>query len=317
MIRAATRGSPLARWQTDHVVALLAAAESGALGASGPVAETVVISTEGDRRADVPLAEIGGKGVFVKEVQAAVLDGRADVAVHSAKDLPAATPDGLVIAAVLERADPRDALVGARLADLPAGATVATGSQRRRVQLLALRPDLVIVGLRGNIATRLARLDTPPDGAQPVDAQAVGAQPVDALVMAAAALHRLGLAHRADELLDPETFVPQVGQGVIAVECRADDAVTRAALAHLDHAPTRALLTVERGFLTELGGDCDLPAGAHAHLGVGRLVVDGVLEVDGELRRARVEATAEATADATVEAAAELGARLARVLRDR
>lgn len=309
MIRAATRGSPLARWQTDHVVALLAAAEAGALGGGGPAAEALVVSTEGDRRTDVPLSEIGGKGVFVKEVQAAVLAGRAEVAVHSAKDLPAVTPDGLVIAAVLERADPRDALVGARLVDLPHGATVATGSRRRRAQLLALRSDLEVVDLRGNIATRLARLDPEPAGDS-------GDRPaIDALVMAAAALHRLGLDHRADELFDPVEFVPQVGQGVIAVECRADDDVTRAALAHLDHASTRRLLTVERGFLAELGGDCDLPAGAHAHLDAGRVVVDGVLEVDDELRRARVEAAATALMG-DEPACIELGASLARVLRE-
>lgn len=289
-MRAATRGSPLARWQTAHVVALLAAAEAGDL-------EPVVVSTEGDRRLDVPLSELGGKGVFAKEVQAAVLDGRAELAVHSAKDLPARTPEGLVIAAVIERADPRDALVGSTLAGLAQGAVVATGSRRRRVQLLARRPDLDIVDLRGNIATRLSRVGE-----------------VDAVVMAAAALDRMDLADRIAERLEVELMTPQVGQGVIAVECREDDAATREALAHLDHLPTRRILDVERGFLVELGGDCDLPAGAFARVVDDVLVVDAVLEVDGVLRRARTEAP---VGTDPWRAGPALGAGLARELRDR
>ncbi len=167
---------------------------------------------------DVPIHAIGGTGVFAKEVQQTVLDGRADVAVHSAKDLPASdNPDGLMIAAVPERADPRDALVGSTLAALPAGARVATGSVRRRAQLVSLRPDLTFAELRGNIATRLAR-----------------AADYDAIVVAAAALVRLGLDERADELLEPSVMLPQVGQGALAVECRADDAATLERLRHRD-----------------------------------------------------------------------------------
>ena len=154
-LRAATRGSPLARWQADHVAALLSAVDPALEH------EAVVVTTTGDRDRTRPLAEIGGKGVFVKEVQAAVLDGRADLAVHSAKDLPSTTPDGLVIAAVPERADPRDALVGRALADLPPGSRIATGSARRRSQLAAHRPDLTFVGLRGNMDTRLGRRRRP------------------------------------------------------------------------------------------------------------------------------------------------------------
>ena len=190
--------------------------------------ELVVVSTEGDRRRDVSLAEIGGKGVFVKEVQAAVLDGRADVAVHSAKDLPALTPDGLVVAAVPPRADPRDGLVGSTLDDAgPMGATVATGSRRRAVQLVEVRPDLVIVDLRGNIDTRVAR---------------AGDDDVDAVVVAVAALDRLGRSDAIAEVLDPSVMLPQVGQGSLAIECRVDDAATRSRLEVLDDPTSRVSL---------------------------------------------------------------------------
>lgn len=240
-LRIATRRSPLALWQADHVAALLRRAH--------PALEVAVVAmdTEGDRRLDVPIAELGGKGVFAKEVQRAVLDGRADLAVHSAKDLPAVAVDGLVLAAVLERGDPRDALVGAALADLPVGATVATGSQRRRVQLAALRRDLAFVGLRGNMATRLAQV---PEGG--------------AIVVAAVALARLGLADRLAEVLSADVLVPQVGQGALAIECRTDDERARGLLAAVEHEPSRRAVDAERAFLAELGGDCDLPAGAHA-----------------------------------------------------
>ncbi len=244
-LRAATRGSPLARWQADHVAALLSAVDAAVEH------EAVVVSTSGDRDRIRPLAEIGGKGVFVKEVQAAVLDGRADLAVHSAKDLPSTTPDDLVIAAVPERGDPRDALVGRALSDLSPGSRIATGSARRRSQLAAHRPDLTFVGLRGNMDTRLA-----------------AAADHGAVVVAMAALDRLGRAAEATEVLDPAIVLPQVGQGTLAVECRADDEATRALLAAIDHKPSHRALRAERAFLAELGGDCDIPAGAYA-------VVDG------------------------------------------
>lgn len=243
LLRVATRGSALARWQADHVVALLRKVEPAV------EAEVVVVETSGDRRSDVPIWELGGKGVFVKEVQAAVLDGRADVAVHSAKDLPSATPDGLVIAAVPERADVRDALVGARLDELPEGAVVATGSLRRRAQLAAHRPDLRFEGLRGNMETRIAR---------------AGRDGVDAVVVAAAALDRLGLADRIAERLDLDVVLPQVAQAALAVECRAGDVDTRALLELIEHGPSRRAVDAERGFLRELGGDCSIPAAAHA-----------------------------------------------------
>ncbi|CAN5682070.1 hydroxymethylbilane synthase [soil metagenome] len=256
-LRVATRASALARWQADHVAGLLAAASYG-LGDEPVLVETVLVETVADRRLDIAIWEMGGKGVFVKEVQAAVLDGRADLAVHSGKDLPSVTPDELVLAAVPERGDPRDALVGCRLAELPPGARVATGSVRRRAQLADLRPDLTFAGLRGNMATRLD--------------QAAG---FDAIVVAAAALERLGLGDRVAELLEPSVLLPQVAQGALAVECRADDAVLRDLLAGVEHAPSRRRVDAERAYLAELGGDCDLPAGAHA------VAVDGD---DGPLR---------------------------------
>jgi hydroxymethylbilane synthase len=209
--------------------------------------ELVVVETEGDRRADVPIAQLGGKGVFAKEVQAAVLDARADIAVHSAKDLPSVSVPGLVIAAVPERGDPRDALVGSTLADLPDGAEVATGSLRRQSQLGAVRPDLRFVGLRGNMATRLAK-----------------AADHDAIVVAATALDRLGLADRIAERLPTDLVLPQVAQAALAVECREDDSELRSLLAGIEHTDSRRRVDTERAFLAELGGDCDLPAGAHA-----------------------------------------------------
>ncbi|MDJ0767403.1 MAG: hydroxymethylbilane synthase [Ilumatobacter sp.] len=243
-IRLATRGSAQASTQSEHVAQQLRRA--------GFDAELVVISTHGDRtQADgVPLHTIGGQGVFVKEVQVAVLDGRADLAVHSAKDLPSTPHDGLMIGAFTERRSAADALIGRSLVDLPAGATVATGSVRRRAQLRRARPDLDFVELRGNIHTRLDRV---PDGG--------------AVVMAVAALEVLGLTDRIADRLDTAEFVPAVGQGCVAVECRVDDDRMRDALEAVDHAPTRAEVEVERAFLAELGSGCSLPVGAHVDAG--------------------------------------------------
>jgi len=244
--RAATRASALARWQAEHVVALLAAARPDLR------VELELVDTAGDRRQDVPIHAMGGQGVFVKEVQAAVLDGRADLAVHSAKDLTSMPTPGLVLAAVPRRADPRDALVGRALADLAPGATVATGSVRRRAQLADLRPDLVFVELRGNIGTRLGKV---PEGG--------------AVVIAAAALERLGRTDAVAEVLELDVMVPQVAQGALAVECRAGDEELRAALALIEDPASRAAVDVERAFLAELGGGCDVPVGAHATIGPG------------------------------------------------
>jgi hydroxymethylbilane synthase len=236
---------------------------------------------------------IGGQGVFVKEVQQAVLAGRADAAVHSAKDLPSVSAEGLVIAAYTRRRDPADALVGRSLDELAEGATVATGSVRRRAQLGLVRPDLQFVELRGNIATRLGRI--PENGA---------------IVMAVAALEVLGQTDRVAERLDPVTFVPAVGQGCVALEVRADDDETIALLASIDDPSTRHAVEVERAFLAELGAGCSLPVGAHAADGrlhtflassdrhgrhVNLIVASDDIELagdDGDLERARAAARA-------------------------
>jgi hydroxymethylbilane synthase len=244
-LRLATRGSRQALGQATAVADALHAT-------TGRPVELIEISTTGDIRADVPLHTMGGEGVFVKEVQRAVLDGRADLAAHSAKDLPSAIAAGLVIGAFTARRDPRDALIGSTLADLADGATVASGSVRRRAQLQRVRPDLKFVELRGNIDTRLSKI--PAEGA---------------IVMAVAALQILKMTDRITETLDIGEFVPAVGQGCVAIECRAEDADTIAALAAIDHAATRHAVEVERAFLAELGSGCSLPVGGH--------VIDGRL----------------------------------------
>jgi hydroxymethylbilane synthase len=256
VVRLATRGSPLALAQTGLVARLLEERHPGLR------AVPVVVHTEGDRRSDEDLARIGGQGVFVKEVQAAVLDGRADAAVHSAKDLPPVAPDGLVLAAVPARGDPRDALVGAGLDELAPGAVVATGSARRRAQLANIRPDLGFVGLRGNMATRLSRVG---DGA------------VAAVVVAAVALDRLGWEDRIAERLSPRQCLPQVGQGALALECRRDDAACVELLATIDDRHDHRALDAERAFLRALGAGCALPAGALASRLGDRIALEGVL----------------------------------------
>jgi hydroxymethylbilane synthase len=244
-IRIATRRSALALAQSGAV--------ARALGeALGCETELVPLVTSGDRLADAPLARIGGKGLFVKEIEEALLDGRADLAVHSAKDLPAGTSPGLALAAFPKRADPRDALIaraaGATLLGLPQGARVGTGSARRTSQLLALRPDLVLVPLRGNVDTRLSRLYE---------------RDLDAIVLACAGLERLGRAGEIHERIDPGLLLPAVGQGTLALQTRAGDPL-EAELRALDDAETRACLLAERAFLAELEGDCNVPLAAFA-----------------------------------------------------
>ena len=255
-LRVATRGSALARWQAERVLARL-----------GQPGELVIVTTTGDRRADVPIHQLGGRGVFTKEIQDAVLDGRADIAVHSAKDLPSVTPPGLVLACVPERADPRDALVGRPLEALPTGARVATGSVRRRAQLAHHRPDLTFAELRGNVPTRLARADDH-----------------DAVVIALAALERLDLVDGRVHPLDPTVVLPQVAQGALAAECRADDDDTRAALAAVEDTAARRAVDAERAFLAELGGGCDVPVGALAAAEDGTVTLTAVLaSLDGRV----------------------------------
>ena len=233
IVRLATRGSPLALRQTELVADLLAAAHPGL------EVEPVVVRTRGDQLAEAPLELIGGQGVFVTEVEAAVADGRAHAAVHSAKDLPSTMPDHLTLAAVPLRADARDGLVGCTLAGLPPGGLVATGSARRRAQLAHLRPDLVFTGLRGNMARRVA----------------VGEQEGVAVVVAVAAMDRLGWRDRLTDILDPVDLLPQAGQGAIALQCRADDAATRSLLLAVDHEPSRRAVRAERAVLAGLGGE--------------------------------------------------------------
>lgn len=240
VVRIATRSSAQARAQSEHVGALIEKAQSGV------TVEYVYVDTQGDLNATTPLHQMGGQGVFVKEVQRAVLDGRADIAVHSAKDLPSQPADGLVIGAIGERRTPNDALVGARLDELAHGATIATGSVRRRAQLLQIRPDLNFVDLRGNIQTRLSKI---PQGG--------------AIVMAVAAMEILGITDQIAEVLPLETAVPMVGQGSVAVECRDNDMTTRDILLLIDHAPSRRAVEAERSFLFVLGAGCSLPVGAH------------------------------------------------------
>ncbi len=235
-IRVATRGSALARWQAHRVVERL-----------GCPAELVIVSTHGDRDRTSAIHAIGGTGVFVKEVQDAVLRGDADLAVHSAKDLPAVTPDGLILAAVPERVDVRDALVGSRLADLPSGATIGTGAVRRRAQLAAYRPDLMFGELRGNVPTRVER-----------------ARDFDAVVIAHAALVRLELTEHVAEILTTEMMLPMVGQGALAVECREEDPMSLDALRSIDDTLEHDGVRAERAFLRELGGGCTMPCGAYA-----------------------------------------------------
>lgn len=242
-LRLATRGSPLALWQAERVGRLLRDSWPGL------EVSLVEVSTTGDRQSTTPVWEMGGQGVFVREVQAAVLQGRADAAVHSAKDLQPVEAPGLCLAALPERADPRDALVGGRLAELGPGATVATGSPRRRAQLAAARPDLRFESLRGNIATRLTRV--PPGGA---------------IVVAVAAVQRLGLTLAPMEVLSTQVMLPQVAQGALAVECRADDEAVIELMAAIDDSAVRPPVLAERAFLSSLGGGCDLPVAGHAHL---------------------------------------------------
>lgn len=244
MIRIGTRGSLLALWQAEHVKARLEAA--------GHVVALEVITTTGDKLLDRRLELVGGKGAFLKEIEEALLARAVDLAVHSLKDVPTALPEGLRLCAFLERADPRDALLsrdGRGLHALPPGARVGTTSLRRQAQLRALRPDLEILDLRGNVDTRVRKLR---EGR------------FDAILLAMAGLIRLGRAHEITEALEADTLLPAPGQGAIALECRSDDAAVASAVASLHHAPTAAAVGAERAFLARLGGGCNVPLGAFA-----------------------------------------------------
>jgi hydroxymethylbilane synthase len=251
MLTIASRGSQLALWQAHWVAARLA--ETGA------ESRIEIIKTTGDKITDVPLAKVGGKGLFTKEIEDALLDGRADLAVHSLKDLPTELPDGLVLAAIPEREDPRDAVLGKRLDVLAAGARVGTSSLRRAAQLRRLRPDLQIESIRGNLDTRVRKLE---EGQY------------DAIVLAAAGLKRLGWEAKIAEILPAAVMCSAVGQGALAIETTATG---RSAVAALDHPATRAAVTAERGLLAALGGGCQVPIGAHATVGNGMVRLLGVV----------------------------------------
>jgi len=258
VLRIATRRSALALWQAEHVAELLRSAHPG-------LSVTLVpLVTQGDRIQDRPLATVGGKGLFVKELEAAIATDRAELAVHSMKDVPSVLPVGFMLGAVLPRADPRDALLALRYGSftaLPRGARVGTSSLRRQCILRAARPDLEVVALRGNVDTRLRKLD---DGQY------------DAIVLAAAGLQRLGLAARITEYLEPATSLPAVGQGIVGIECR-DTPALRSLLAPLEHGPTRVCLTAERALAAQLEGSCSSPIAGFAQFAGGELRLEGLV----------------------------------------
>ncbi len=262
-LRIGSRGSLLALWQANAVRDRLARAASVA-------AEIVIIKTAGDRFQQAPVGQIGLKGVFIKELEDALLEGRVDLAVHSVKDVPTEVPAGLAFPAICEREDVRDALVaraGAQLAELPAGARVGTSSLRRQSQLRHYRPDLELCELRGNVDTRLKKLER---------------GDYDAVVLAKAGLDRLGWSNRITEVISTEVSLPAVGQGALGIEARSDDREVLGALASLDHAETRVAVTAERALLAALEGGCQVPLGAWARLEGDELVLEAcILSADG------------------------------------
>jgi hydroxymethylbilane synthase len=295
VLRIGSRGSPLALIQARAVQSRLAAAA----GLDSGRIEIVAIRTTGDAVQDRPLAEAGGKGLFTKEIEEALVAGKIDLAVHSSKDLPTLLPAGLLLAGFLPREDPRDAFISRKaktLRELAPGAVVGTASPRREALVKRLRPDLKVVTLRGNVETRLAKLD---------------AGEVDATILAVAGLKRLGLLAEATAILDPDEFLPAVGQGAIGIETRADDANTRALVAKVDDPDTAIALAAERAFLAVLDGSCRTPIGGHAEINGENIRFRGVIvKPDGS------EAF-EVSREGRREAAAELGADAGRELRQR
>lgn len=258
-LRIATRKSPLALWQAEHVRDRLLEAHHGLR------VELVRMTTQGDKVLDSPLAKIGGKGLFVKELEEGLLSGRADLAVHSMKDVPVELPAGLHLPVICEREDPRDAFVSrhyASLDQLPQGARVGTSSLRRQCQIKARRPDLEILNLRGNVNTRLAKLD--------------GGE-FDAVILAAAGLLRLGFAGRVTAYLDTTLSLPAIGQGAVGIECRSDDPEVNQLIAVLDHTPTHIRVSAERAMNHRLEGGCQVPIAGHAVLEDGALILRGLV----------------------------------------
>lgn len=278
-IRIATRQSPLALWQAHYVKDALQAAHPGL------EVELVTMVTKGDIILDTPLAKVGGKGLFVKELEVAMLEGRADLAVHSMKDVPVEFPEGLGLVTICEREDPRDAFVSntyASIDELPQGAVVGTCSLRRQCQLKEARPDLIIKELRGNVGTRLGKLD---------------AGEYDAIILAAAGLKRLELEERIRSFIEPEQSLPAVGQGAVGIECRLDDESLLKLLAPLNHVDTADRVKCERAMNLTLEGGCQVPIGSYALLDGDELWLralvgepDGTTIVRGEIRGARQDA---------------------------
>ena len=279
-LRIATRKSALALWQANHVQDLLKEAHPGI------EIELVKIVTQGDRILDRPLSEIGGKGLFLKELERAMLDGEADLAVHSMKDVPAEMAEGLVLDAVLPRANPYDALVsrgGQLLADLPAGSRIGTSSLRRKSQLLALRPDLEVTDLRGNVDTRLRKLD---EGQY------------DAIILACAGLQRLGLGERITETLQPPDWLPESTQSIIGLQCRQDDSDTRSLIEPLADSDTMVVASAERAVARVLEATCQVPLAAHAVLESGTVRLKSIVSTtDG---KESIQASGEAPASDAV-----------------
>jgi hydroxymethylbilane synthase len=295
LLRIGTRGSPLALWQAHAVQAALAAAHNVA-----PEAVSIeIIRTTGDIIQDRPLSEVGGKGLFTKEIEQALIDGAIDLAVHSSKDMPTALPPGLKLAACLPREDVRDAFISRKapsLADLPRGAVVGTASLRRQAMVKRMRPDLSVATFRGNVDTRLKKLD---DGV------------VDATLLAFAGLKRLGREAAATAVLDVDTFLPAVGQGAVGIEARAGDARTLDMLAWINHAETLAAVRTERAFLAELDGSCRTPIAGHAR------IVGNNVEFRGMILRPDGSEVHEAEDKSAAEHGELLGASVARALKDR
>jgi hydroxymethylbilane synthase len=285
MLTIGSRGSKLALWQARWVLSHLEAL--------GQRCRLEVIRTTGDKITDVALSQVGAKGLFTKELEEALLDGAIDLAVHSLKDVPTVLPAGLTLVAIPEREDARDAVVGRRLADLPRGAKVGTSSLRRAAQLRARRPDLVIEPVRGNVDTRLRKLD---EGQY------------DALVLAAAGLMRLGWEDRIVEILETGFMCPAVGQGALAVEGRDEDGPVREACRGLDHQETRAAVTAERAVLASLGGGCQVPIGAHAQVAGGLIYLRAVVVSPDGSRL--VSGESEGPAAAAEQTGRELGEKL-------
>lgn len=291
-LKIATRQSPLALWQAEHIRARLESLHPGL------TVELVTFVTQGDKILDTPLAKIGGKGLFVKELEAALLDGRADLAVHSMKDVPMQLPEGLDLAVICEREDPFDAFVSnhyQKFEDLPQGAKLGTSSLRRKSQILKQRPDLEVIDLRGNVGTRLSKLD---------------AGQYDAIILASAGLKRLGLTERIRHTLSAEVSLPAVGQGALGLECRSEDQAVLDLILPLMHQESNACVRAERAFNAYLEGGCQVPIAGYATLAADQLQLEGrVGSVDGTtLLRATVQGTSDQ--------AEELGVKLAKALLD-